>query len=43
MENRNNEIAVLIIDYNMPNMNGLEVCSLLKDIQIKKIFIVQMS
>lgn len=36
-KNRINEIAVLGIDYNMPKVNGLEVCKKLQGIQTKKI------
>lgn len=33
------EIAILIIDYNMPNMHGLELCEKLKDLPVKKILL----
>lgn len=33
------EISVLVIDYNMPELNGLEVCRLLKESPIKKILL----
>lgn len=36
---RQKEISVLIIDFNMPGMNGLEVCRALQDTPMKKILL----
>lgn len=33
------EISVLIVDYNMPNMNGLELCEQLRNFPFKKILL----
>lgn len=37
--NRFQEISVCVIDYNMPELNGLDVCRLLKESPIKKILL----
>ncbi len=34
-----NEIAILVIDNNMPNMNGLEICEKFKNTPFKKILL----
>jgi len=39
LPNKENEIALLVTDYNMPQINGLEVCSQLNDTNIKKILL----
>lgn len=39
LTNRRNEIAVLVIDYNMPEINGLDVCKQLRELPIKKILL----
>jgi CheY-like chemotaxis protein len=39
IEGKYNEIAVAIIDYNMPNMNGLELCKKLQNFPFKKILL----
>ena len=36
---RKNEISVLVVDYNMPGMTGIELCRQLKDLPMKKILI----
>lgn len=36
---KHNEISVLVVDYNMPNMNGLELCSHLQNRPFKKILL----
>ncbi len=36
---RTNEISVMIVDYNMPGMNGIEFCRQLKSLPIKKILL----
>ncbi|MDR3478613.1 MAG: response regulator [Gammaproteobacteria bacterium] len=33
------EIGVIVVDYNMPEMNGIEVCRRLKDFPMKKILL----
>lgn len=41
MENnsRYNEVSVVVVDYDMPEMNGLDFCRLLKNPNIKKIML----
>ena len=36
---RFNEVTVLIVDYSMPNMNGLAVCEKLKNLPCKKVLL----
>lgn len=36
---RNEEVSVIIVDYNMPEMNGIELCSKLNKLPIKKILL----
>lgn len=36
---RFNEISLVIVDYAMPNMNGLQFCEQLKDLPIKKLML----
>jgi len=36
---RKNEISVMIVDYNMPGMNGIELCKILRTIPVKKILL----
>ena len=36
---RNNEISVIIVDYRMPEINGVELCTLIKHINAKKILL----
>lgn len=36
---RFDEISVVVVDYAMPNINGLEVCQLLADLPIKKVLL----
>lgn len=38
-ESRNNEISVIVVDYNMPNMNGLDLCRALQGLPVKKILL----
>ena len=38
-QNRFNEVSVLIVDYSMPEMNGLEICKQLMNTPIKKIMV----
>lgn len=38
-DNLKNEISVLIVDYSMPDMNGIDFCKLLKGIKAKKIML----
>lgn len=33
------DVSVVVVDYNMPSMNGLEFCSALRDTPIKKILL----
>ncbi|MCC2624782.1 MAG: Response regulator receiver [Burkholderiales bacterium] len=37
--NKVNEISLLIVDYEMPGLNGIELCQQLKDISAKKILL----
>lgn len=39
LPNRQQEISVLIIDFNMPELNGLELCKKLKHLPMKKILL----
>ncbi len=39
MTDKLHEIAVLVIDYNMPNTNGLEICKQLQSFTMKKILL----
>ena len=36
---RNNEISVIVVDYNMPGMNGLDLCREIKNLPMKKILL----
>ena len=36
---KSNEISVLIVDFDMPEMNGIELCRTLKALNIKKILL----
>lgn len=36
---RNNEVSVLVTDYNMPGMNGIELCRALRSLPMKKILL----
>lgn len=37
--NKKNEIAVLVVDYNMPGLTGLDLCLKLQDLPCKKILL----
>lgn len=39
IQHRANEITTIIVDYNMPNMNGLELCEKIKTTPFKKILL----
>src|SRR5579872_3623382 len=36
---KNNDVSVILVDYSMQNMNGIEVCRLLKNHPFKKILL----
>lgn len=38
-EKRMDDVSVMVVDYNMPNIKGLELCRRLKDVPIKKILL----
>lgn len=38
-EDRANEISVIIVDYHMPGMNGIDLCRQLKSLPVKKILL----
>ncbi len=38
-DERNEEITVLVVDYNMPNMNGIDLCRELRSLPMKKILL----
>ncbi|MCE3253716.1 MAG: hypothetical protein K0Q67_2736 [Cellvibrio sp.] len=38
-EQRVKEVSVLVVDYSMPNMNGIEFCEKIKNLSIKKILL----
>lgn len=38
-QHRFGEVSVIIVDYDMPGLNGLEVCRRLKDLPVKKILL----
>lgn len=35
---RYNEVSVIVVDYDMPHMNGIDMCRLLKEKPVKKYF-----
>lgn len=38
-ERKSEEISIIIVDYNMPNMNGIEFCQTLQGLPIKRILL----
>ena len=38
-ETKFNQVSVVVIDYEMPGINGIELCKLIKDTTIKKIIL----
>lgn len=39
LSDKSNEIAIVVFDYNMPEINGIEVCKKLKNLPFKKILL----